>query len=196
MTEIPSPHLDLLFEKGRTHSTWQKKSVSDDTLKKLYNIIRFGPTSANSCPARFVFIKSNRSKERLRPHLSAGNIDKTMAAPITAIIAHDLKFTEHLPKLFPHEPNARTWFEGNEAKMVETAFRNGTLQGAYLIIGARALGLDCGPMSGFDSEGVDNEFFPDGRIKTNFLCNFGYGDNSHLLPRSPRLDFPEVAEII
>src|SRR5690606_38328913 len=143
---------------------------------------RFGPTSANSCPARFLFVKSQEAKERLKPHLDAGNVNKTMAAPVTAIIAYDLKFYEYLHRHFPHSKDAKSWFEGKPEKIKDTAFRNGSLQGAYLIMAARALGLDCGPMSGFNVEGVQKEFFPEGNIVPNFLCNLGYGDASKLYP--------------
>lgn len=197
MSEIVSDKcLDVLFRTARTHSAWLDKPVSDVTLEALYDLLRAGPTSANSSPARFVFVKSPEGKERLRPHLSAGNTDKTMQAPVTAIVAYDTAFTEFLPKLFPHEPDAPSWFEGDEEKMFMNAFRNGTLQGAYLILAARALGLDCGPMSGFDAAGVDASFFPDGRWRSNFLCNLGYGDPGLLPPRNPRLDFDEAARIV
>lgn len=197
MNEIASDRsLDLIFRNARTHSAWLDKPVSDVTLQAMYELLRMGPTSANSSPARFVFVRSAEAKARLAPHLSDGNKVKTVAAPVTAIVAYDTQFTELLPQLFPHEPTARTWFEGNDQAMFETAFRNGSLQGAYLIIAARALGLDCGPMSGFDRNGVDAEFFPDGRLKSNFLCNLGYGDPSALPPRNPRLSFDEAAQIL
>jgi 3-hydroxypropanoate dehydrogenase len=154
-----------------------------------------GPTSANCSPARILFVKSDAAKERLKPHLSSGNVAKTMSAPVCAIIGYDLEFYEKLPKLFPHT-DARSWFAGKDQKIFETAFRNGTLQGAYLILAARALGLDCGPMSGFDNAGVDKEFFSGSTIKSNFLCNIGYGDPSALRPRSPRLSFEEIGKII
>jgi 3-hydroxypropanoate dehydrogenase len=164
-------------------------------LHELVNLLKLGPTSANSSPARFLFVKSRAAKERLKPFLSDGNRDKTMRAPVCAIVGYDLDFHEHLPKLFPHT-NAKSWFEGKEQKIYDTAFRNGTLQGAYLIIAARALGLDCGPMSGFDNAGVDREFFAGTSIKSNFLCNLGYGDLGALLPRSPRFGFDEIARIL
>lgn len=188
--------LNVIFRSARTHSVWLDKPVSDVTLQALYDLLRLGPTSANSSPGRFVFLRSQDAKARLRPHLSTGNVDKTMSAPVTAIVAHDMRFTEKLGKLFPHEPAAPGWFEGNDEKMFETAFRNGTMQGAYMIVAARALGLDCGPMSGFNAKGVDNEFFPDGRMRVNFLCNLGYGDPSALPPRNPRLDFDEACTIL
>jgi 3-hydroxypropanoate dehydrogenase len=158
--------------------------------------LRFGPTSANCSPARFLFLVTPAAKERLRPHLSAGNTEKTMTAPVTAVVGYDLFFYEKLVQLFPHNLEARSWFEGKEALIQATAARNGSLQGAYLIIAARALGLDCGPMSGFDNAGVDAEFFPDGRIKSNFLCNLGYADHSLLPPRNPRLEFEQACRLL
>lgn len=188
--------LDLIFRKARTHNVWTDRDVSDRLVRAVYDVMRMGPTSANCSPARFLFLRSREAKERLRPHLTAGNVDKTMAAPVTAVIGYDLRFYERIPQLFPHNPEAKSWFDSNEDFAEETAFRNGTLQGAYFIIAARALGLDCGPMSGFDNAGVDKEFFPDGCVKSNFLCNIGYGDAGELFPRSPRLDFNEACEIL
>jgi 3-hydroxypropanoate dehydrogenase len=187
--------LDQIFRDARTHNAWLDRDLPDALLHELVDLAELGPTSANSSPARFLFVKSREAKERLKPHLSEGNRDKTMAAPVCAIIGYDLEFYEHLPKLFPHT-DARSWFAGNEAKILDTAFRNGTLQGAYLIISARALGLDCGPMSGFDQKGVDREFFSGTKVKSNFLCNLGYGDASVLFPRSPRFAFDETARIV
>jgi 3-hydroxypropanoate dehydrogenase len=192
---LPERCLEQIFHDARTHNAWLERAVPDATLHELVNLLKLGPTSANSSPARFLFVKSPEAKERLKPFLSEGNRDKTMRAPVCAIVAYDLDFYEHLPKLFPHT-NARSWFEGKEQKIFDTAFRNGTLQGAYLIIAARALGLDCGPMSGFDNAGVDREFFAGTSIKSNFLCNLGYGDLSVLLPRSPRFGFDEIARIL
>lgn len=192
---IAQDALDQIFLAARTHNAWLDRAVPDALLRQLVGIVNIGPTSANCEPARFVFVKSRAAKERLRPHLGAGNRDKTMAAPVTVIIGHDLHFYERLAQLFPHNPGARGWFEGKPEAIKDTAFRNGTLQGAYLIIAARALGLDTGPMSGFDNAGVDREFFADGRVKSNFLCNLGYGDDSALMPRLPRLAFDEMAEI-
>ena len=192
---ISDDALDTIFRKARTHNRWQDKPVSPALLMAIYDLMRWGPTTANTSPARIVFVVSKSAKERLRPHLSPGNADKTMAAPTTAIIAYDLDFAERLPFLFPHEPNAKSWF--NDRAFGETAaFRNSSIQGGYFIIAARALGLDCGPMSGFDNAGVDREFFPDGRIKSNFLCNIGYGDPSGLFPRNPRLAFDEACQIL
>jgi len=187
--------LDQLFLEARTHNAWRDQDVSDALLHEIVDLAKMGPTSANCSPARFLFVKSREAKERLKPHLSEGNRDKTMKAPVCAIIGYDLDFHHHLPKLFPHT-NARSWFEGDDKKIVETAFRNGTLQGAYLIMAARALGLDCGPMSGFDNAGVDREFLAGTNVRSNFLCNLGYADPSALFPRSPRFSFDEMARIL
>lgn len=196
MTErIKEACLDQLFHEARTHNAWLDKDVSDALLHEIVDLTKLGPTSANSSPARFLFVKSKAAKEKLKPHLSEGNREKTMKAPVCAIIGYDLDFYEHLPKLFPHT-DARSWFAGKNAKIFDNAFRNGTLQGAYLIIAARALGLDCGPMSGFDNKGVDRDFFAGTNIKSNFLCSLGYGDRSALFPRSPRFTFDEMARII
>jgi len=187
--------LDQLFRKARTHNGWLPKPVRADLLRQVYDLARFGPTSANSSPARFVFVTSPEAKERLRPALSAGNLDKTMAAPVTVIIAYDTEFHEKLPKLFPPR-DMRSVFAGNAALIEQTAFRNSSLQGGYFILAARALGLDCGPMSGFDAAKINAEFFADGKWKANFLCNLGYGDPSKLFPRSPRLSFEEACVIL
>lgn len=196
MTErLPDAALSQLFHEGRSHNAWLDRDVPDSELRTLVELVELGPTSANCSPARFVFVKSLEAKERLKPYLSEGNREKTMSAPICAIIGHDLDFYAHLPKLFPHT-NAKSWFEGKPEKIAQTAFRNGTLQGAYLIMAARALGLGCGPMSGFDNDGVDEAFFAGTNIKSNFLCNLGYGDETALLPRSPRFDFDHVAHIV
>jgi len=192
---ISQDALDQLFLKARTHNAWLDRPVPDDLLKQIVEIMKWGPTSANQSPARIIFVKSPEAKARLKPYLQAGNVEKTMKAPVCAIIGHDLDFYEHLPKLFPHT-DAKSWFVGNERLIETSAFRNGTLQGGYFILAARALGLDCGPMSGFDNEGVDREFFAGTRIKSNFLCNLGYGDPAALFPRSPRFSFDEMAKII
>ena len=184
--------LDLLFLEAHTHNKWQDTPVSDETLHTLYDLLKFGPTSANSSPARFVFIRTTEGKEKLRPALSAGNLEKTLAAPVTAIVAYDPKFYEHLPRLFPHNKDAASWFTSNDSLAATTAFRNGTLQGAYLIIAARALGLDTGPMSGFDNAKVDAAFFSGNGWRSNFLVNLGHGDPSGVYPRSPRLAFEEA----
>jgi len=186
--------LDALFRTARTQNKWDGRPVSDDDLRAIFALMRFGPTSANSSPARFVFVRTPEGKERLRPALSAGNLDKTMAAPATAIVAYDLKFYDHLPRLFPHA-DARSWFAGNAALAEETAFRNGTLQGGYFILAARALGIDCGPMSGFDKAKVDEAFFAESSFRSNFLINLGHGDPSGLFPRSPRFEFDEVCSL-
>ena len=188
--------IDQILRKARTHNAWLDRPVSDETLRELVALASKGPTSANQSPARFVFVKSPEAKARLEPHLSSGNREKTMAAPVTAIIGYDLEFYEKLPKLFPHQPDAKSWFTTSEAVTRDNAFRNGTLQGAYLIIATRALGLDCGGMSGFDNAGVDAEFFAGTSIRSNFLLNIGYGDPVGLMPRHPRLDFDEMAQII
>ncbi len=187
--------LDLLFRDARTHNGWTDKEVSDVLLQAVFDLAKMGPTSANCSPQRIVYVKTQAGKEKLKPALMAGNVEKTMAAPVTAILGYDLEFYEQLPKLFPHT-DARSWFLGNDDLIEATAFRNGSLQGAYFILAARALGLDCGPMSGFDNAMVDQAFFPDGKVKSNFICSLGYGDPSKLFPRSPRFDFDEVCKII
>ena len=202
--------LDQLFRAARTHNAWLDKPVSDDTLRQVYDLMKWGPTSANSCPARFVFLRSQQAKERLRPALAPGNVEKTMKAPVTVIVAYDLLFYEKLPRLFPHSPAMRNLFAGNPQLVEVTAKRNSSLQGAYLILAARSMGLDCGPMSGFDNarvdeeffgagkecEGCDQEYFPAGHVKSNFLCNLGYGDRSKLYPRAPRLEFNEACTLL
>ncbi len=187
--------LDLLFRDARTHNGWTDKEVSDVLLQAVFDLAKMGPTSANCSPQRIVYVKTQAGKEKLKPALMAGNVEKTMAAPVTAILGYDLEFYEQLPKLFPHT-DARSWFLGNDDLIEATAFRNGSLQGAYFILAARALGLDCGPMSGFDNAMVDKAFFPDGKVKSNFICSLGYGDPSKLFPRSPRFDFDEVCKIV
>jgi 3-hydroxypropanoate dehydrogenase len=186
--------LDQIFRAARTHNGFIDEAVTNDTLREIHDLLKWGPTSANSSPGRFVFVKSQAAKEKLRPALSEGNRNKTMAAPVTAIVAYDTEFYDKLPKLFPHT-DARNWFAGNPPLIETTAFRNGTLQGAYLIIAARVLGLDCGPMSGFDNAKVDAAFFPEGKWKSNFLCNLGYGDPAKVRPRNPRLSFEEACVI-
>jgi 3-hydroxypropanoate dehydrogenase len=189
--------LDTLFLEARTHNGWLDRAVDDALLRRVFDLARMGPTSANCSPMRVVFIRSPAAKERLLPALMEGNRAKTMAAPVTAIIGHDTEFYEQLPRLFPHT-DARAWFAGphNADVAAITAFRNGTLQGAYLMLAARALGLDCGPMSGFDNAMVDRLFFAHGKVKSNFLCNLGYGDPAKLFPRSPRFEFDEVCSIV
>lgn len=187
--------LDQLFLSARTFNAWLPKDVSDEQLHQLYELAKFGPTSANASPMRVVFVKSKDAKAKLEPFLSENNRAKTMAAPVTAIIATDHQFYEHLPRLFPHA-DARSWFVGNQSLIDTTAFRNSNLQGAYVLLAARAIGLDCGPMSGFDNAGVDAAFFAGTSVKSNFLINIGYGDaNINLFPRSPRLSFDEACKI-
>lgn len=187
--------LDQLFRNARTHNAWLDKPVPDSLLVELHELMKWGPTSANCWPLRVIFIKSPEAKARLIPLLMEGNRAKTQAAPVTAILGMDMAFYEQLPRLFPHT-DARSWFVGNEALIEATAFRNSSLQGAYFILAARALGLDCGPMSGFDAAAVDAEFFAGTTIKSNFLCNLGYGDPAGLFPRSPRPTFNEVCRIL
>jgi len=189
--------LDQLFRTARTHNAWTDRAVTDAELIQVYDLMKWGPTSANCSPARIVFVRSSKAKEKLKPALSAGNLAKTMAAPVTAILAYDTRFYDLLPRLFPHNLDARSWFAGEEkaATTAIAAFRNGTLQGGYFLLAARAVGLDCGPMSGFDNAKIDAAFFPDGRFKSNFLCNLGHGDSAGLFPRSPRLPFDETCRI-
>src|SRR5437899_2571767 len=207
---LPDAALDQLFREARTYTAWLDRPVSDATLRQLYDLMKWGPTSANGSPARMVFLRTPEAKERLRPALMPGNVEKTMVAPVTAILAYDELFYEQLPRLFPHGPGMRDLFAGSPELAEITAFRNGTLQGAYLILAARSLGLDCGPMSGFDNAKVDAEFFPPprgrdeamgevkpaGRLRSNFLCNLGYGDPRGLHPQPPRLSFEEVCKVI
>ncbi|HET6958721.1 MAG TPA: malonic semialdehyde reductase [Vicinamibacterales bacterium] len=209
-SRIDDTALDTLFREARTYSKWQSRPVPDETLHDLYDLLKMAPTSANGSPARFAFLRSKEAKERLRPALAPLNVEKTMTAPVTVIIAYDLKFYEQLPKLFPHSPGMAALFMSNPELADATAKRNSSLQGAYLIMAARALGLDCGPMSGFDPAkvdqeffaagkpcfGCDQEFFPEGHVKTNFLCNLGYGDPGALHDRLPRLPFKEACSIL
>lgn len=192
---IDEAALASLFLEARSHNAWQSKPVPEALLRRLVDVMKMGPTSANCSPARLIFVKSVAAKNRLRPLLSEGNVEKTMQAPVCVIIGHDMAFYEHLPKLFPHT-DARSWFAGDAEKIAETAFRNATLQGAYLMLAARALGLDVGPMSGFDAKGVDKEFFSGTDIRSNFLCNLGYGDPKGLFARSPRFAFDDMAKIV
>jgi 3-hydroxypropanoate dehydrogenase len=187
--------LAQIFTAARTHNGFIDKPVSPALLKEAVELAKMGPTSANQSPLRLLFLTTPEAKERLRPALSAGNVDKTMGAPVVAITAYDLKFYDHLPFLFPHA-DAKAWFAGNEAFANRSAFLNGTLQVAYLIIALRAVGLDTGPMTGFDNAKVDAEFFPEGAFKSNVLINIGYGDESKLFPRSPRFSFDQIAKIL
>ena len=186
--------LSIMFEDARTHSAWQDRPVSEDVLRAAWDLAKMGPTSANCSPARIVFVVSREAKEKLKPALSEGNVAKTMAAPATAIFGYDLAFYERLPELFPHT-DARSWFVGNDKLIETTAFRNATLQSGYFILAARALGLDCGPMSGFDNAKVDEAFFTGTSIRSNFLCNLGYGDATKLRPRNKRLSFEDACRI-
>lgn len=202
--------LNHLFREARSHNAWLDKPVSDDTLRQLYELTKWGPTSANSNPARFVFLRSREAKERLRPTLAPANVEKVMTAPVTVIVAYDLRFYEKMGKLFPHNKSMGEMYAKNPQLVETTARRNSTLQGAYLMMAARALGLDIGPLSGFDNarvdeiffdagrecEGCDQEFFPEGHVKSNFLCNIGYGDPSKLFPRLPRLKFEEACTLL
>lgn len=187
--------LDIIFRQARTHSAWLDKPVASEVLKQVYDLTKMAPTSANCSPMRIVFVQSKEGKEKLKSCLAPGNIDKTMTAPVTALIASDYEFYNHLPKLFPHT-DAKSWFVGNEDLINTTAFRNSSLQGAYFILAARACGLDCGPMSGFDNQLLDETFFKGTSYKSNFICNLGYGDASALFPRSPRFDFEEACKIV
>ncbi len=203
-TTISSQTLDALFLQARTHNAWLDRPVSDDTLRQLYDLMKFGPTSANSCPARILFLRTPEAKQRLAPAMSPTNVDKTMQAPVTAIIAYDLRFFEETPKLLPHNPGMANMFAGSPQLAEITSFRNSSIQGGYFILAARSLGLDCGPMSGFDNAKVDAEFFSASagnppafhQVKSNFLCNLGYGDASRLFSRSPRLAFAEACRLL
>ena len=186
---------DLMFLNARTYNTWSDQHVDDAVLKQAYDLMKMAPTSANCAPLRLTFVTSAAEKERLKPFLAEGNIDKTMSAPVTALMASDMQFYEHLPFLFPHT-DAKSWFTGNDQLITDTALRNATLQAGYFILAARSLGLDCGPMSGFDEQALNQEYYPDGRFKINLLCNLGYGTDEGLHPRTPRFDFDQVCEII
>jgi 3-hydroxypropanoate dehydrogenase len=187
--------LELIFRAARTHSAWLDKPVDDELLRRVYDLAKMGPTSANMCPLRIVFVKSREAKEKLRPCLDAGNVDKTMKAPVTALLGMDVRFYEEMPKLFPHA-DAKAWFKDLPENVLEyIALRNSSLQGAYFMLAARSLGLDCGPMSGFNNAKADAAFFAGTTVKSNFLCNLGHGDASKLYPRSPRLSFEEACRI-
>ena len=193
---VSNDDLDLIYRLARTHNGWLDKPVPDELLRQVYDLAKWGPTSANMCPMRIVFVRSREAKERLKPALQPGNVDKTMAAPVTAIIGMEVRFYEQLPRLFPHA-DAKAWFKDLPEPVLEyTALRNSSLQGAYFILAARALGLDCGPMSGFNNAQVDAAFFAGTTVKSNFICNLGYGDPSKLHPRLPRLDFGEACKIV
>lgn len=193
--KIAESALDQLFRDARTCNNWRDTPVGEDQLRALWDLMKMAPTSANCSPARLVFVVSDAAKEKLKPCLMDGNVAKTMSAPATVIIGQDMEFYEKLPQLFPHT-DARSWFVGNDDLIEETAFRNATLQGAYLIMAARSLGLDCGPMSGFDTEKVDAAFFAGTTVTANFLCNIGHGTTEDLFPRSPRFDFDDACQIV
>ena len=196
MSVMSDVDMDLIFRTARSHSRWRDEPVDDALLLQVYDLMKWGPTSANTCPLRIIFVKSREAKEKLRPALDPGNVQKTMTAPVVAILGMDVHFYEKLPKLFPHA-DAKAWFKDRPEKVLEyVALRNSSLQGAYFMIAARALGLDCGPMSGFDNAVVDAMFFAGTTVKSNFLCGLGYGDLSKLHPRSPRLDFAESCQVV
>jgi nitroreductase len=195
MSTLPKDTLARLFYDARSHNGWLDRPVSQVTLRELHDLLKWGPTSANCSPLRVIFVQSPSAKERLVSCVMPGNVEKTRSAPVTAILAHDLAFPDSLPKLFPHM-DARSWFAGNQPLIEATAFRNSSMQGGYFILAARALGLDCGPMSGFDAEAVNREFLAGTTWKVNFLCNLGYGDHAKLFPRSPRLAFDEACRIV
>jgi 3-hydroxypropanoate dehydrogenase len=210
MSAVSDDCLDQIFRDARTHNAWLDQPVTDETLRQVYDVAKWPPTSANTNPTRFVFLRSKEAKERLRPALAPSNVQKTMTAPVTVIIAYDLLFYEKLPRLFPHNTSMRELYAKNPQLVASTARRNSSLQGAYFMLAARAVGLDCGPMSGFDNARVDEEFFgagrecagceqeffPEGHVRSNFLCNLGYGDRSKLFPRQPRLDFDEACTLL
>lgn len=196
MAQIDVVALRRLWSDARTYNSWQLEQVDDELLHQLYELMKWGPTSANSSPMRIVFVKSKQAKDKLVPCMSAGNQEKTRLAPVTAILAMDMAFYEYLPRLFPHNPDMRAVFEKNQEKNYETVLRNASLQGGYFILAARALGLDCGPMSGFNAQAVNQAFFSATTIEVNFICNLGYGDPSGVYPRGPRLDFDEACKII
>jgi len=193
---LPDAALDQLFREARSFSYWTDEAVSDTTIRAIYDLARMGPTASNSCPGRFVFLKSGAAKERLKPHLTPNNVNKVMTSAFTVIVAYDLEFYEKIPQLFPHNPGAREWYNWSEDHAERSAFRSGTLQGAYLMLAARALGLDCGPMSGFNNAGVDEEFFAGTPWRSNFICAMGHGVREKLHPRGPRLSFDEACQLL
>jgi len=192
---LSNSSLEILFTKARSQNGWLNKDITNEQIHQLYDLLKFGPTSANSCPARFTFIRTKEAKERLKPCLDNGNIEKSMSAPAVAIISYDFDFYEKLPYLFPHT-NAKSWYEGKKQKIKLTAELNATLQGAYFIIAARSIGLDCGPMIGFNKEKLNQEFFSNDKNKSIFICGIGYGDETKVRRRSPRLEFEEACEIL
>ncbi|MBD3670419.1 MAG: malonic semialdehyde reductase [Gammaproteobacteria bacterium] len=195
-TPLDDTSLDTLFREARSYSYWQEKEVSDEQIQAIYDLLKMGPTGVNSTPARFVFIKSDEGKELLKPSLAEGNVSKAMSAPVVAVIAWDSEFYTKLERLWPHQPEAREWYEGKPEKIESVGKLNGTLQAAYLIMAARSLGLDCGPMSGFDNDVLDKALFPDGKWRSNIICAIGYGVDEKLHPRGPRLEFNEACKIL
>ncbi len=195
MPKVSDDALDLLLRKARSYSDYAPEPVGDDTLRALYDLAKWGPTTANSQPQRVLFLRSDEAKQRLKPALSSSNLKKTMSAPVVAVLAYDMRFFEHLPRMYSN-PQARSWYETTPEAIRTTALRNASLQGAYFMLAARAMGLDCGPMSGFKNEKVDEEFFPDGRFKSNFLCCLGHGDPTNLEPRLERFAFDEVCKVL
>ncbi len=193
---LPDQYLDQLFRQARSHNGWQDREVTDTQLQQIYDLMKMGPTSLNSCPARLVFIKSQEAKLRLKECVNEGNVTKSMTAPVVALIGMDMEFYTKLNKLWPHQPEAPDWYIGKPEKVKEVVTRNSTLQGAYFIMAVRSMGLDAGPMTGFNFDKMDETFFPDGKIKSNFICAIGYGDDNRLYPRGPRLDFTEACSIV
>lgn len=193
---LPEQVLKQLFHEARSHNGWQDRDVTEEQLHAIYDLMKMGPTAVNSCPARIIFIRSDEAKQRLKGCLNEGNITKSMTAPVVALVGMDLEFYTRLNKLWPHEADAPNWYIGKPEKIKENAFRNSSLQGAYFIMAVRSLGLDAGPMSGFNFAKMDETFFPDGKVKSNFICAIGYGDEAKLYPRGPRLDFDEACQII
>lgn len=187
--------LDTLFTEARSHNGWLDQDITDEQIHQIYELMKFGPTAANTCPARITFVRSSDAKERLKAHLDEGNVDKAMSAPAVAIISYDTEFYEKLDYLFPHT-DAKSWYEGKPDKITSVGSMNATLQGAYFMMAARSVGLDCGPIGGFNTETLDQEFFPDGKTKSIFICGIGYGDRTQIFPRSPRLSFDEACKII
>ncbi|CAM3618934.1 malonic semialdehyde reductase [Halomonas lysinitropha] len=196
MTVIDNTAVETLFTEARTHNVWKDQEVSEEKLRELYHLMHFGPTSMNCQPLRVLFLKSQDAKERLKPALLPGNQEKTMKAPVVAVLGYDTEFYQHLPRMFSHNKDAKSLFEGKTDFINSTAFRNSSIQGGYFILAARALGLNAGPMSGFNNAAVDEAFFPDGQVKSNFLCNLGYGDASALFPRQDRFEFDEVCQVL
>ena len=192
---LPAASLDRLFRAARTYNAFEPEAIPQALLHEMYELAKWGPTASNGNPARFAFLVSPEAKARLAPHMSSSNRPKTLAAPVNVIMAYDLNFWERTPILFPHKPDAGSWFSGNPQAAFENALRNGSLQAAYLMLAARSLGLDCGPMSGFKEQGVNDEFFKDTNLRANFICNIGYGTNENLFPRLPRLSFEDACQI-